>query len=58
MKDWFVINCTFCSSSDCDYFIVRETSCPGNVLSGKRRGGKRLVRETSVREMSCPGNVW
>ena len=28
--------------------IVRETSCPGNVLSGKRLSGKVIVRETSV----------
>jgi len=32
--------------------IVRERSCLGNVLSGKR-----LVRETSVGESDCPGNV-
>jgi len=48
--------------------IVRETSCPGIVLSGNRvvrerscpgnvLSGKCLVRETSVRESDCPGNV-
>jgi len=29
--------------------IVRETSCTGNVLSGKRLSGKVIVRETSVK---------
>jgi len=29
--------------------FVRETSCTGNVLSGKRLSGKVTVRETSVK---------
>jgi len=29
--------------------LVRETTCPGNVLSGKRLSGKVIVRETSVK---------
>jgi len=33
---------------------VRETSCPGNVLSMKRLSGKVIVRETSVNRLREP----
>jgi len=33
--------------------LVRETTCPGNVLSGKRLSGKLIVRETSVKRIDA-----
>jgi len=34
--------------------FVRETTCPGNVLSGKHLSGKEIVRETSVKQWLKP----
>ena len=36
---------------------VRESECPGNVLSGKRQSGKVIVRETSVTQLAVPDVV-